>query len=48
MLAKVQECGNSRGLRIARHVLEDLVSRIPEDYRGAEVDWGKSVGREAW
>ncbi len=28
--------------------LEDLVARIPEDYDGSEVDWGKPVGNEAW
>ena len=28
--------------------LKELVSRIPKDYRSAEVDWGKPVGREAW
>jgi antitoxin MazE len=28
--------------------LEELVSRIPKDYRAEEVDWGEPVGREAW
>lgn len=28
--------------------LEDLVSRIPDDYQRLETDWGKPVGREAW
>ena len=28
--------------------LEELVSRIPESYKTAEVDWGMPVGREAW
>ena len=28
--------------------LEDLVSRIPKNYKPEEVDWGKAVGREAW
>ena len=37
----------------ARHVrgkrsLEELVSRIPKNYKTAEVDWGEPVGREAW
>jgi antitoxin MazE len=30
-----------------RHRLEDLVARIPADYRPAEVDWGKPRGKEA-
>jgi len=28
--------------------LQDLVSRIPEDYNQEEADWGKPVGKEAW
>ena len=28
--------------------LQDLVSRIPKDYEAAEIDWGKSAGREVW
>ncbi len=28
--------------------LHELVSRIPGDYKGSEVDWGKPEGREAW
>ena len=28
--------------------LKDLVSRIPEDYKVEEVDWGEPVGREVW
>ena len=28
--------------------LQDLVSRIPQDYEPAEVDWGEAVGRETW
>lgn len=28
--------------------LEDLVSRIPENYEIEEIDWGRPVGREAW
>ncbi len=31
-----------------RHKLEDLVSRIPENYQNHEVDWGESVGKEVW
>jgi antitoxin MazE len=31
-----------------RHKLEDLVSRIPEDYQTSEVDWGEPVGKEIW
>lgn len=28
--------------------LQELVSRIPEDYRAEEVDWGEPLGRETW
>jgi antitoxin MazE len=28
--------------------LQELVSRIPKNYKAGEVDWGKPVGREAW
>ncbi|MFA5906220.1 MAG: AbrB/MazE/SpoVT family DNA-binding domain-containing protein [Desulfobacula sp.] len=31
-----------------RHNLEDLVSRIPENYQPGEIDWGEPVGKEAW
>jgi antitoxin MazE len=28
--------------------LQELVSRIPRNYKVEEIDWGKPVGREAW
>ena len=28
--------------------LQELVSRIPENYKPGEVDWGEPVGREVW
>ena len=28
--------------------LEDLVARVPKDYRPGELDWGSSTGREVW
>ena len=28
--------------------LQELVSRIPEDYKPEETDWGKPAGREVW
>jgi len=28
--------------------LQELVSRIPEDYRTEETDWGQPLGREVW
>ena len=31
-----------------KHSLQELIARIPEDYRTTEVDWGQPVGREAW
>ena len=32
----------------ARLRLEDLVSRIPEDYGAEQLDWGGPVGAEEW
>jgi len=31
-----------------KYRLEDLVERIPEDYREGEIDWGPPSGREVW
>ncbi len=31
-----------------KHSLRELVSRIPKNYQGGELEWGKPVGREAW
>lgn len=31
-----------------RHNLEELLARIPKNYRAAEEDWGKAQGKEAW
>jgi len=28
--------------------LQELVSRIPKNYKTGEIDWGEPVGREAW
>ncbi len=28
--------------------LQKLVSRIPENYKTEEIDWGEPVGREIW
>ena len=28
--------------------LQELVSRMPKDYKAEETDWGKPVGREVW
>jgi antitoxin MazE len=28
--------------------LQELVSRIPENYRPEETDWGKPLGKEVW
>ena len=30
------------------HDLNELVNRIPQDYKSEELDWGKPVGREVW
>ena len=82
MVTKVQKWGNSQGLRLAKHLLEEariavgdvvdvtardgvivvaptrrrrgkvslqeLVSRIPKNYKPRETDWGRPAGREAW
>jgi antitoxin MazE len=31
-----------------RQSLQELVSRIPENYKTGETDWGEAVGREVW
>jgi antitoxin MazE len=31
-----------------RHNLQDLVARIPKNYKPGEVDWGNPVGKEIW
>lgn len=28
--------------------LQELVARIPRDYKTEELDWGEPVGREVW
>jgi antitoxin MazE len=28
--------------------LQELVSKIPKNYKSSEMEWGKPVGREAW
>jgi antitoxin MazE len=28
--------------------LQELVSRIPKNYKGGETEWGEPVGREVW
>jgi len=28
--------------------LQELVSRIPDNYRPEETDWGKALGKEVW
>lgn len=30
------------------HSLEELVARVPKDYRPGELDWGPPQGREVW
>ncbi len=82
MVTKIQQWGNSQGLRLPkrlledvqltigdevdisvnngniiirparriqrRYKLEDLVAKIPEDYKTVEIDWGKAAGKEIW
>ena len=31
-----------------RHKLQDLLARIPKDYRAEEIDWGGPRGKEHW
>ncbi len=31
-----------------KELLKELLSRIPEDYKPKEIDWGKPVGKEIW
>jgi antitoxin MazE len=28
--------------------LQELISRIPKNYKTEEIDWGQPVGKEAW
>ena len=28
--------------------LQELISRIPKNYKSEEIDWGQPVGKEAW
>jgi antitoxin MazE len=34
--------------RRGKYNLQELVSRIPKDYKAEEIDWGKPVGKEVW
>jgi len=31
-----------------RHNLQELVMRIPKDYKAEELDWGRPAGKEVW
>ncbi|MBU0469120.1 MAG: AbrB/MazE/SpoVT family DNA-binding domain-containing protein [Candidatus Omnitrophica bacterium] len=31
-----------------KYKLEDLLSKLPENYRSSEIKWGKPSGREDW
>ncbi len=31
-----------------RHSLEELVAKIPKNYKAGEVDWGEPIGKEVW
>jgi len=31
-----------------KHSLQQLVKRIPKDYRAEELDWGRPTGKEVW
>jgi antitoxin MazE len=80
MVVKIQRWGNSQGLRLAKHVLEDagisvgddveiivgekeirivkkarpkfvleeMIRRMPKNYRGREESFGHPVGKEEW
>lgn len=37
-----------RRRRLRGASIQDLVSRIPNDYEAAEVDWGEPAGKETW
>ncbi len=41
VIAPVRRVRNGRSL-------QDLVARIPKNYRAAEVNWGKAEGGEVW
>lgn len=82
MVTRVQQWGNSKGLRLSKQVLEDarisvgddvdvsvqngaivitparrvrgkhkleeLIKRIPKNYKACETDWGAPAGKEVW
>ncbi len=31
-----------------RYDLKELVSRMPQEYRAEEIDWGEPIGKEVW
>lgn len=31
-----------------KYSLQQLVKRIPKDYRGKELEWGRPAGKEVW
>ena len=31
-----------------KYDLKELVSKMPQEYRAEELDWGESIGKEAW
>ena len=34
--------------RRGKHSLQQLVKRIPKDYRAEQLDWGPPAGKEVW
>ncbi len=40
----IQPAARIRG----KYKLEDLLKKMPKDYKPYEVDWGKPVGKEVW
>jgi len=40
----IRQAGPVRG----KYKIEELVARLPKNYRPKEVSWGKPVGKEVW
>ena len=39
---------NPGAVNRGKYKLKDLLSKMPEDYRPNEMDWGKPAGGEVW
>ena len=42
MRTKIQKRGKNK------YNIKELVSKMPENYKSKELDWGKPLGKEEW